>query len=434
MSLLVVGCSHRTAPVSVLERVALAPADAAKLAQDVAGCEHVTEAVVLSTCNRVEVYAEVEKFHATVVETTEMLARHTGVPVEELSAHLYVHYEDRAVRHVFAVACGLDSMLVGEQQVLAQVRAALRAGQAGGTAGRTLNELLQQALRVGKRAHAETGIDRAAPSLVSVGLEIASGALGSLEGRRALVVGAGAMSSLAATTLQRAGVGELVVANRTYASGDRLATALGGRAVGFETLADALGDADLVVSCTGAVGTVIDADAVIRARGSRGAAPQVFLDLALPRDVDAAVAELEGVTLVDLDRLASFLEGDERTADVEAVRRIVAEEVSAFLGWQRAAAVAPTVVALREMASEVVTSELTRLAGRLPQLDDRARDEVAQTVRRVVDKLLHAPTVRVKQLAESPDGVTYATALRELFDLDLAAVEAVSTLDPEGQA
>jgi glutamyl-tRNA reductase len=242
------------------------------------------------------------------------------------------------------------------------------------------------------------------------------------------------MSSLAATTLVRAGVGELLVANRTYASGERLATGLGGRALALEGLDRALVEADLVVSCTGSVGTVVDRDAVERARVLRGDAPQFFLDLALPRDVDPAVGELSGVTVVDLDRLASTLEGDERSADVDAVRHIVADEVSAFLGWQRATAVAPTVVALRDMAADVVDAELARLAGRVPQLDARARDEVAQTVRRVVDKLLHAPTVRVKQLAESPDGATYAAALRELFDLDPKAVEAVSTLDPEGEA
>jgi len=249
-------------------------------------------------------------------------------------------------------------------------------------------------------------------------------------------VGAGAMSSLAAATLQRARVGEIVIANRTYASGRRLAEAAGGRAIGLDepgALVTALAAADVVVSCTGSVGTVVGRGEVEQARALRGGAPQFFLDLALPRDVDADVASLDGVNVCDLDRLSVLLRDDERTGDVEAVRRLVVDEVAAFLGWQRAVSVAPTVVALREMAAEVVDSELTRLAGRLPALDDRARDEVAQTVRRVVDKLLHAPTVRVKQLAESPDGPTYAAALRRLFDLDPATVEAVSALDSEDE-
>lgn len=435
MSVLVVGLSHRTAPVGLLERAALGAESTAKLARDVASAAHVSESVVLSTCNRVEVYAVVSKFHSGVAEVGELLARHTAVGADELTQALYVHYEDAAVHHAFCVASGLDSMLVGEQQVLGQVRQALRAGQQLGTAGRVLNELLQQALRVGKRAHTETGIDAAARSLVSIGLELADAALAGLVGRRALVVGAGAMSNLATHALARAGVGDIVVANRTIAAAERLAHAVGGQAVPLAALPDALVDADVVVSCTGAVGAVIDRAHVEPARARRHqAAQQFFLDLALPRDVDPAVAELPGVALVDLERLAAVLERDERAAEVDAVRRIVADEVAAFLGWQRAASVAPTVVALRDMAADVVDAELVRLAGRLPDLDERSREEVAQTVRRVVDKLLHAPTVRVKQLAGAPAGQTYAAALRELFDLDLRVVEAVTAIDPADPA
>ena len=429
MSILVVGLSHRTAPVPLLERVALTADAAAKLARDLVTDPHVAEAVVLSTCNRVEVYAAVEKFHSGLAAATELLGRHAHVAVEDLSDHLYVHYDDRAVQHAFTVASGLDSMVVGEAQVLGQVRQALRAGQEHGTAGRLLNELLQQALRVGKRAHAETGIDAAARSLVAVGLGLGDVALGGLAGRRALVVGAGAMSTLTAHTLRRHGVGDLVVVNRTYAAAERLAGAVSGRAARLDAVGAELALADVVVSCTGAVGTVVTADDVRTARLARGAAPQFVLDLALPRDVDPAVADLDGVALVDLERLAAALEDDEHAADIDAVRRIVADEVAAFLGWQRAASVAPTVVALREMAAEVVASELTRLSGRLPDLDRHSRDEVAQTVRRVVDKLLHAPTVRVKELADAPGGGNYADALRDLFDLDQRTVEALSVLE-----
>ncbi len=437
MSLLVLGLSHRSAPVGLLERVVLSTVSAGKLARDLVGGEHIAEAVVLSTCNRVEVYADAAKFHGGVTEVIDLLSRHTGVDVDELSAHLYVHYENRAVQHAFAVACGLDSMVVGETQVLGQVREALRAAQDHGTAGRLLNELLQQALRVGKRAHTETGIDSTGPSLVSVGLDLAAGALGGLAGRRALVVGAGSMSSLAARTLRRLDVGDLAVANRTFTSGQRLAAAVSGHAVALTALTHALAEADVVVSCTGSIGSVVTRPAVEAARttraaraGTGAAAPQFFLDLALPRDIEAEVALLDGVALVDLAHLAVVLDGDERAGDVEAVRRIVADEVATFLAWQHAVSVAPTVVALREMAAHVVDAELTRLVGRCPELDNRSRDEVAQTVRRGVDKLLHAPTVRVKQLADPPGGQTYAAALRELFDLDPRRVDALITLDP----
>lgn len=432
MSVLVVGLSHRTAPVALLERVALTGAEPGKLAADLVTAEHVAEAVVLATCNRVEVYADVDKFHGGVAEVSERLARRTGTDLDALTPHLYVHYEDRAVQHLFTVACGLDSMVVGEGQILGQVKQSLRVAQEVGAAGRVLNELVQHSLRVGKRAHTETGLDRAGQSLVSVGLDRADEALGGLDGRRGLVVGAGSMAALAAATLRRRGVERVVVLNRTVAHARRLAAAVEGRAGGLDALPSELGAADVVVTCTGAVGTVLDAPTAAAARAGRSS-PQVVLDLALPRDVEPAVRELPGVHVVDLESLAADLAGHADAPDVDAVRRIVADEVTAFLGWQRAASVAPTVVALRSMAAQVVDAELVRLAGRLPDLDERHRAEIAHAVRRVVDKLLHAPTVRVKELAGEPGGHSYADALRELFDLDLLVVEAVTraALDAE---
>jgi glutamyl-tRNA reductase len=428
VSTLVVGLSHRTAPVDLLERVVLAPDAEVKLLEDVAVSDHATEAMVFSTCNRVEVYAEVDKFHGGLAQVSELLARRTGVDLDELTPHLYVHYEDRAVAHLFAVACGLDSMVVGESQVLGQVRVALRTAQDAGSIGRQLGALAQQALRVGKRARTETGIDRAGRSLVTAGLEQATHVLGRLDGLTVLVVGAGAMSALAATVVAQSGASRVVVANRTFERAERLAASVGGEARAFSELPAALVEADLVVSCTGAVGHVLDAEMLAPAAG-RPDSPLVVLDLALPRDVDPAAHDLDGVTVIDLETLAGALATTEHAADVEATREIVAEEVAAFLGWQRAVSVAPTVVALRAMADSVVRSELVRLAGRLPDLDPRSRAEFEQTVSRVVDKLLHAPTVRVKQLAEEPGGQAYADALTRLFDLDPKAVEAVTAVD-----
>ncbi|WP_328888471.1 glutamyl-tRNA reductase [Streptomyces sp. NBC_00316] len=489
MSLLVVGLSHRSAPVSVLERASLAAETQAKLLQDTLAAEPAAEAAVLATCNRIELYADVDKFHAGVAELSTLLAQHSGVGLDELTPYLYVHYEDRAVHHLFSVACGLDSMVVGEGQILGQIKDALALGQEIHTAGRLLNDLFQQALRVGKRAHSETGIDRAGQSLVTFGLQqLADGADTAdwAGGKRALVIGAGSMSSLAAATLARTGVAEIVVANRTRARADRLVeilnqpcgTGVVARAVEMAAVSDELTRADVVVSCTGATGLVLTGEAVADALGlpfdaavgtveapaapaadldqhaawvengsgpataqaqavrratvpaqSTGPVRLALLDLAMPRDIDGAAARLAGVRLVDIESLAEASADAPMAADVDLVRTIVADEVAAFGAAQRAAHITPTVVALRTMAADVVAGEIARLDGRLPDLDEKQRAEITQTVRRVVDKLLHAPTVRVKQLASEPGGAGYADALRELFDLDPQTVAAVSRAD-----
>ncbi|MFD7258036.1 glutamyl-tRNA reductase [Streptomyces sp. NPDC059874] len=566
MSLLVVGLSHRSAPVSVLERASLSADAKVKLLHDTLAAEPAAEAAVLATCNRIELYADVDKFHAGVAELSTLLAQHSGVALEELTPYLYVHYEDRAVHHLFSVACGLDSMVVGEGQILGQIKDALALGQELHTAGRLINDLFQQALRVGKRAHSETGIDRAGQSLVTFGLEQLAVRVPVGEwaaGKRALVIGAGSMSSLAAATLARVGVAEVVVANRTAERAERLAeilvasgTGVAARAVPMGAVADELTRVDVVVSCTGATGLVLSADDVLAAVSragldvadaagvvrvtERGSAPDpapqtpagldlaagldrevvarlvaaaeaggrladagaartisaaaepdgcpvgldasdsaravngraaltgvdanslelhgtwadqgeaaaqrqprksarsqadgmpvrlALLDLAMPRDIDAAVHRIPGVRLVDIESLAEASADAPMAADVDAVRGIVAEEVAAFGAAQRAAHITPTVVALRAMAAEVVAMEVARLDGRVPDLDERQRAEVTQTVRRVVDKLLHAPTVRVKQLASEPGGAGYAEALRELFDLDPQTVASVSRAD-----
>ncbi|KOG60378.1 glutamyl-tRNA reductase [Streptomyces flaveolus] len=551
MSLLVVGLSHRSAPVSVLERAALSADAQTKLLQDTVAAEPAGEAVVLATCNRIELYADVDKFHAGVAELSTLLAQHSGVGLEELTPYLYVHYEDRAVHHLFSVACGLDSMVVGEGQILGQIKDSLARAQELHTAGKLLNDLFQQALRVGKRAHSETGIDRAGQSLVTFGLEqlaVGTPVTDWAAGKKALIIGAGSMSSLAAATLARAGVAEVVVANRTFERAERLAGILAesdenevtARAVRMDAVAAELTRADVVVSCTGATGLVLTAEAVAHAVEGRTGAPVAdtgamavpsetarpeapvrptgigadencpldlaavqpgfsvmgeaavagmdaatleqhaawvaggtvdrrerrtpeadaelitalaataatvgriperrrpepvaerpapfffLLDLAMPRDIDAAVHRLAGVRLVDIESLAEASADAPMAADVDQVRRIVSDEVAAFGAAQRAAHITPTVVALRTMAADVVASEIARLDGRLPDLDERQRGEIRQAVHRVVDKLLHAPTVRVKQLAAEPGGAGYADALRTLFDLDPETVAAVS--------
>ncbi len=422
MSYLVVGISHRSSDLSLLERVALDADKATKLAVDVQQASSVSESAVLATCNRTEVYADVERFHAGMDEVTAVLADVTGVPLIDLAEHLYVHFEEGAVGHLFQVAVGLDSMVVGESQILGQVKETLRVGQDLETVGPALNPLFQQALRVGKRARAETGIDAAGRSVVTAGLDAVAGPLGGLAGLRTVVVGAGSMAALAATTLRADGAGRIVVANRNLQRARVLAERVGGVAIPLDEVPAALAEADLVVSCTGARGVVLTEETIRTAAAGRRFG---VLDIALPHDVDKAVADLDGVTLVALADLAGTAGGAED--DVEEVRRIVHEETVGFEATRRAASVTPTVVALRAMARGLVDAELARLDRRLPGLDATQREEVAQTIRRVVDKVLHTPTVRVKELAADPGGPTYADALRELFALDQSAVEAVTT-------
>ena len=448
MSVLVVGLSHKSAPVPVLERAAVGGDTLSKLLHDVAHLPDIAETFVVSTCNRVEVYAEVDRFHSGVAGVCELLSRHSGIPAHELTDSLYVHYEDRAVQHLLAVASGLESIVVGEDQILGQVRSALRVADEQGTLGRSLRDLGRLALRTGKRARAETGIDRLGLSLVSVGIDRAVRGLagpvggeqggqperGPLDGLDVLVVGAGAMSGLAVATAARAGAARVTVANRTRLKAERLAAGVGGAVADFDGLVAAIAAADLVISCTGAANLVVTKAIVDEVLAGRPPGrPLVLLDLAMPRDVDPATGDLPGVTVIGMDTLRGSGEAAVGADELAAVRAIVDEEFAAYGSAVRAASVTPTVVALRAKAATVVDAELGRLAGRLSEegVSGHALEEIARTVQRVVDKLLHAPTVRVKELASSPDGEEYAAALRVLFDLDPRTVDAVTRAEIE---
>ncbi len=490
MSVLAVGMSHRSAPIALLERVALDGHTRLKVMSEMVNAPSVNEVLMVSTCNRTEIYADVDKFHPAVTAVTELLSWHTGVSLRELSQHCYVHYEQRAVQHLFSVTCGLDSMVVGEGQILGQIRNALKDAQHAGTLGRVLNDLGQRALRVGKRAHTETHLDHAGADMVSLGLTVAGQRLRpsteadgptasagcaltgaepgaaveaalpqpqALTGMRVLVLGAGSMSALAANTVARQGASTVIVANRTFDRAARLAECLTeayepiqSRAVPFEAAADTLTGVDLVISCTGAQDLVLTRDGIESAIASgsdsgdapaRSAArPLVFLDLALPRDIDEAAREISGVHLVDIEDLRQAAadgadDAEGRSGALAGVRDIVEEEVAEYEATRRAELVAPTVVALRSKAKMVLDTELSRLQGRLPDLDDKTRGEVTYAMRRVVDKLLHQPTVRVKELATQPNGDSYEAVLRELFDLDPARPDAVTRMEsPNGKA
>lgn len=436
MSVLLFGVSHRSAPVSVLEQLSIDESDQGKIVDRVLQSPLVTEAMVLSTCNRVEVYAVVDAFHGGLAAIGQVLSEHSGLSMADLTKHAYVRYSEAAVEHLFAVASGLDSAVIGEQQVLGQVRRAYATAETNRTVGRVLHELAQRALSVGKRVHSETAIDAAGASVVSVALDMAERRLGGLAGKTAVLVGAGSMGSLSSAYLTRAGIGRVLVLNRSLLRAQRLVhkiheSGVRAEALPMERLADALAAADVVVTCTGAVSPVVslaDVHNALAAARRDETTPLVVCDLGMPRDVDPAVAGLPGVWVVDVDRVQREPSAHATTADVDDARHIVAAEVAAYLAGQRMAEVTPTVTALRQRAADVVEAELLRLDNRLPGLESAQRAEVARTVRRVVDKLLHAPTVRIKQLASAPGGDSYAEALRELFELDQTAIDSVAAV------
>ncbi len=427
MSLLVLGLSHHGAPMELLESAVLDQAARGRLEAAIVSSEHAVEAVVVSTCNRTEVYAEGLTFHGALADVSEALAAATGMELSDLQPHLYVHYEDRGIAHAFSVASGLDSMAVGEAQILGQLRDALTRAQRRGHVGPALNTLLQQALRVGKRVHTETAIDDVSRSLVGAGLLAAVAVVGPIEDSRVLVLGAGGMGALAASTVSSFGAASVTIANRSLGRAERLAQRVGGHALAWDARVAALTDADIIISSTGATGVVLTAADVAAAAVARGGRPQVFIDLALPHDVEVTVADLEGVTRIGLAELGEMLSHAGDVPQVREARDIVTGEVAAYLTERSAEAVAPTVAALRSRAQEVVDREMARLERRTPDLDDGDRAEVQRAVHRIVEKLLHAPTVRVKEMAQSGQGGSYAKALSELFDLDPREVSVVST-------
>lgn len=428
MTLLGVSINHRTADLGLLARTSMDAEASRALAGRLLGNPHVHEALVLSTCNRTEVYVDTDRFHAGLEAVALPLAERAGIDRTELPDACHVYYDEAAVTHCFGLVSGLDSLVLGETQILGQVRDALAVAQHDHTSGAHLNQLFQTALRVGKRVQSETAIGAAGRSVLSAALaQLATTGI-PVAGVRVLVVGAGQMAGLAARTL--ASQGALVdCTNRTLAKAERLAREVGGRAVPMSELAAAVAGHDVVVTCTGASGRLVSAGTL-----GEGPAPAAILDLAMPPDVDADVTS-RGVVLVNIASLKAA--GAQDDVDVEAARALVGSEVAAFLARQRAQAVTPTVVALRRMAASVVEVEAHRLDHRLPGLDEAARAEVYNALNRVAEKLIHSPTVRVREFAGAAEtDVDYAAALRSLFALEPHTVQLADEADcpPEARA
>lgn len=419
MSVVVIGLNHRTVPLDVLERMTVADDRMTKALHDLVARPNLSEAVLLSTCNRTEVYAVAERFHGAFDDICRFLSDVSGLDEDTFVPHLYSHYDDMAVDHLFSVAAGLDSAVLGESEILGQVRGAWERAQREAACRSTLNLLFRQAVEVGKRSRTETAIGRHTASVSHAALEMAAEHLGGLSGRKVLVLGAGEMGEGMALGLLAAGVADIAVANRTFDRAVELAARVGGHAVGMIDVAPALADVDLLLTGTGASSILLEHGEIAQAMAARPERPMVIVDVAVPRDVDPSVADLAGVTLLDLDDLRAFAARGiaERLGEVGAVREIVELEVRRYVDLASARTVAPLVASLRERAEAMRTAELERHRAKLGDLDERQREAIEGLTRGLVAKLLHDPTVRLKDAAGSPRGERLAEALRDLFDL-----------------
>lgn len=442
-SVLLVGLSFRSAPVTMLEQATVADADLPKMQLSLVDNDLISESLVLSTCNRMEFYTVANAFHSGLDHVVDTIAQFSGLETTELEPHLYVHYADSAAEHMLKVASGLDSMVIGEQQIIGQLRSAYQSANETGTVGRTLHDLTQRALRTGKRVHSETAIDSAGASMVSFAVDQAlryiepGRALSSvvddapssqpLAGHRALIIGAGAMASLASTHLGRLGIDHVTVANRTLSRAENLVNhareaGVDASAVPLDGVADCLSAVDIVVSATGAVGNVVTERDVRAVMGVVGM--KVLIDLSMPADIERSVADIDGVKLLNIEELTTMA-GD-RVQDEDPAREIVADELQSFLEQQRAQSVVPTVKALRQKAGEVMAEELMTLERLTPDMSEADRAAVVKSMKRVVDKLLHTPTVQAKKLSAGGQQVSYPDALAALFNLPNGMVDSVT--------
>ncbi len=419
MSVVVIGVNHRSGPLSVLERLTIAPNAIAKVILGLSARDNLREVAVLSTCNRTEIYAVAERFHGAYADIRDALCELGSLAPDELHPYLYSQHDEEAARHLLEVAAGLDSAVLGESEILGQVRAAWQVGREEGGVRSTLDLLFRQALRVGKRARAETGIGRGTASISHAAVEMATERIGSLVGRRVLIVGAGEMGAGVATALGHAGATSIVVANRTPSRGVELADRVGGAVVGLDHLSDTLAECDVVVTCAGAGETIITTE-LVSARDASGN-PLLIVDIAVPRNVERAVADIDGVTLLNLDDLRDWADRGRaaRAAEAGRVRDIVAEELERFFVESTACQAAPLVARLHDRAEQIRSGEIERFSGRLSELGNVERDTVEALTRSIIAKLLHSPSVRLRHDAGTPQGERNAAAVSDLFDLEL---------------
>jgi len=419
MSIVVLGVNYHTSPLTLLEKVMIPVPAMSEALRVLSNHSDIREVVVLSTCNRTEVYAVAERFHGAHDDILEFLCETSGLSAEEITPHLYSQFDDDAVVHLFEVAAGIDSAVLGETEIVGQVRNAWDFAMKQGTSRSTLNLLFRYALESGKRARTETGISRSTASVAHAAVEMSEEILGTLNGKRVLVVGAGEMGEGVAGALSRAGTESITVLNRTVSRAEALAAKIGARVSSFESLEIELVAADVVLACTGAGGVIIDHDLMSRVRKDV-ATPLLVVDIALPRDVAASVAELPGVILRDLDHLSDWAQRgiEKRESEVGQVREIIGEEVKRFLLDQTQRQAAPLVAQLREVVESIRTAEMERFESALSAMTPEQRELVESISHGIINKMLHAPSVRLREAAGTPQGERLSAAVRDLFSLE----------------
>jgi glutamyl-tRNA reductase len=419
VSLIVVGLNHRTVPVELLERTTVPEHQLAKVLHDLAGREHLLEVVVLSTCNRTEIYARCTHFHAAVGDVGDFLASYSGEAPGAFDNHLYTYYDDAVVSHLFSVAAGLDSMIVGEAEILGQVRHAWQAAVREQTSSQLLSQLFRHAVESGKRVRSETGVSRHPVSIPSAAVAVASEHLGSLNDAKVLVVGAGQMGRGLARTLRERGVGEMWIANRTTAVGDALANEVDASSIPLTDIADTLVDVDVLLSSTASSEVLLERSTVEMVMACRDGQPLLILDVALPRDVDPGIGELNDVTLLDLDDLKDFAQrnAERRRGEIGKVRDIISAEIERYRAERAAREYAPLIASLRQHGEGIRRFEIDRFRARVDQLDPDTRELVEALTVGIVNKLLHEPTIRLKDAAGTARGDYIADVLAMLFDL-----------------
>lgn len=418
MSVVVIGVNQRSVPIDVFEQLAIDDDHLVKVLDDLTSSNDIAEAVVLSTCNRTEIYLRAERFHPAYADVRDSLARHSGLALDQFAEHLYAHHDDDAVRHLFGVACGLDSAVLGETEILGQVRKAFEQARSAGVVGLGLSDLFSASGTAGRKVRASTGIARNITSVSRAAVAMATERLGSLDGRSICVLGAGEMSEGMTVALRDAGTRRIVICNRSVDRAAELAERVGGDVAPLDQLSNTVAEVDVLLTGTGANALMIEQDALAHVMANRPERPLLIVDIAVPRDVDPAAAEIDGVTLLDMEDLTAFAEigRAERRGEIAAVRRLIDEEVARFTATTASRRVEPLVSSFRQDVEKLRSGEVDRLSA---ALDDEAREQIDAATRAVLNKLLHRPMTELRESAGTARGERLAESLRELFGVEL---------------